>query len=143
MINATDSQNLRGLTDSEPRAVPVRGKVLLHNRWFVLELEAALSAFPADIREDTPYPDAENWRARVPPGEGEYAQGVRTVNQSDGVPLVKLISDSGAVYVHPSIYDLVLKKIAGGELRTYPGNKALVGIYSNGSIIGLTATVNP
>jgi len=142
MITKNEITLLRGLTKKEPLACKLNAgeKVLLYARWFTLEVPKELwdPTFEdwADASEST-----INWRAVMPPGEGEYATASRWTNPEDNVALVKLIADSGVALVHPAIYDVVMKQIPEPEFRVFPGEKSFVVICSAGVMIGGVAQV--
>lgn len=137
MITTSDIELLRGLTKKKPHAVKLdESKVLLYSKWFALELPTALMD-PAFTDWETEANEvARNWRDVMTKGEGEYAQGTRFTNPDDGVVLIRLIADSAMAVIHPSMYDLINKKLPEPEFRVFTGEKPVVAIYSAGVMIG-------
>lgn len=137
MITASDVELLRGLTKKKPHAVKLAGdKVLLYSKWFALELPTALMDPAFDDWDAEAHEAARNWRDVMTKGEGEYAQGTRFTNPDDGVVLIRLIADSAMAVIHPSMYDLINKKVPEPEFRVFTGDKPVVAIYSGGVMIG-------
>jgi hypothetical protein len=145
MITSSDVELLRGLTKKKPTVARLAGDknhlVLLYSKWFALELPVAL--FDPGIKQwEEAIDGAVTWRSGVPPGEGEYAQGIRWTNPEDGVALIKLIADSGVAFIHPSIYDVVTKKLPEPEFRLFVGDKPPLAIFSAGILVGGVGQVN-
>jgi hypothetical protein len=137
MITVNDIELLQGLTKKAPHAVKLTGgKVLLYSKWFALEPPAALIDPAFNAWEAVANDVARNWRNVMPKGDGEYAQGIRWANPDDGVGLIKLIADSATAIIHPSMFDLVNKKLPEPEFRVFVGEKPTVAIYSEGQLIG-------
>lgn len=144
MITNTEIQTLRGLTDREPLAVKLGEKILVHAKWFVIEFPPTHVGTDVTLLEeldDTPYAELPEWRAKVPTTEAEYAAGVRFTHPTEGISLIKLVSDNTTAIIHPSIYEVVMKHVAEPEFRVYNNEPLYVSIWSNGEIVGLTAQV--
>lgn len=137
MITASDVELLQGLTKKKPHAVTLAsGNVLIYSKWFALELPLALMDPAFNDWDDKAHEAAINWRSTIPPGEGEWGQGTRWTNPEDGVALIRLISDSASAIIHPSMYEIVNKKLPAPEFRVFPGVKPVVAIYSEGVLVG-------
>jgi hypothetical protein len=137
MITLTDIELLQGLTKKKPHAVKLGGKVLLYSQWFALELPTAQLDPAFDDWDETPHDAAVRWREWITPGDGEYAMGTRWTNPDDGVVLIRLFADSASAIIHPSIFEVVNKKMPAPEFRVFPGdNKPVVGIFSEGVLVG-------
>lgn len=143
MITDTEIALLQGLTKKKPIAVKLgEGEMtLLHAVWFVLELPTNTLAPDLTCWEEEALPKAIEWRTLMPSGEGAYGQASRFTNPEDNIVLVKLIADTGAAIIHPSIYEVVLKQFSEPEFRVFPEEKAYVAIFNAGSLIGATAQV--
>jgi len=144
MITTNDVELLRGLTKKHPVVARLAGDknsfALIYAKWFVLELPIAL--FDPELKDWEEADDgAVTWRSVMPPGEGEYAQGFRWTNPEDGMALVKLIADSGVAFIHPSIYDVVTKKVPEPEFRVFTGDQPHIAILSAGVLVGGAAQV--
>ena len=140
MITSNDVKTLQGLTDRKPQLTKLEGTglVLLHARWFVLEVPVALLA--SDLATDDPPVEARiAWRTSLPAGEGEYPQAARWVAPEDQVPIVKLIAGCGVAFIHPAIYDLVMKQLPEPEFRVFEGERPHVAILSSGTVVGAVA----
>lgn len=138
MITPTDIELLQGLTKKTPHAVKLEGgKFVLYSKWFALELPIAQMDPAFDGWEEVAHSAALNWRSTIPAGDGEYGQGMRwTSPDEDKVPLIRLMSDQFTAIIHPSMYDLILKKFPTPEFRLFEGDKPIVAIYSEGTLIG-------
>ena len=144
MITTTDIELLRGLTKKDPVVARLAGdknsSALIYSKWFVLELPATL--FDPEIKDWEEADDgAVAWRSVMPPGDGEYAQGVRWTNPEDNAALVKLIADSGVAFIHSSLYDVVTKKLPEPEFRVFAGDQPHIAILSAGVLVGGAAQV--
>jgi hypothetical protein len=139
MITTNEVKLLQGLTDEVPRVgvLPGEKTVLLYARWFVLEVPANTVA--AVTKGNSVPPDVVAWRNRLPVEEGAYGQAVRFTN-TDGIALVRLISDSGVAVIHPAIYGVV-SKFSEPEFRVFSREGAPVAIFNEGTLIGATAQV--
>lgn len=143
MITDAEVTLLRGLTKKTPIATKLESgdRALLHAQWFVLELPLASFDSKLEAWEEEPLGGALEWRTLMPEGEGEYATAARFTNPDDGVPVIKLISDSTVAFIHTSIFEVVMKHVAEPEFRVFPAEKAYVAILSSGSLVGGTAQV--
>jgi len=142
MITAKDVELLRGLTKDKPRAFESKtgDTLLLYTRWFVLELPKAV--FDPTFTDRSQVNEAvAAWRKNLPPGEGAYGQAVRWTNPEDSMALVKLISDVGVALIHPSMYEVITKRLPSPEFRVFEGNQPPVAIFSDGVAIGGVAQV--
>jgi len=142
MITEAVIKLLQGLTDRPPRIARLAqgANVLLHSRWFALEVPISFLAPEVEIDEETPI-ERVAWRTGLPPGEGEYAQATKGVTQGDLVPIVKLIAGCGVAVVHPAIYDLVMKQLPEPEFRVFEGERPHVAILSSGIVVGAVAQI--
>lgn len=143
MITKTELEILQGLTKKAPQAFKLGSgeKVVLYAQWFVLELPKEL--LDSDFDWEEPNEEAQAWRTRLPEGTGEYAQAVRWKDPTDGVAIMKLISDNGVALIQAAFYDVVIRRIPEVEFRVFPGEKTPVVVVRSptGEMIGVTAQV--
>jgi hypothetical protein len=51
------------------------------------------------------------------------------------------MSDTNTSYIHPSLYDVVMKQYPSPEFRLFPEFPLYITIWSDGEIIGLAAHI--
>lgn len=140
MITNSEIKQLQGLTEKPPSVIRYEDKVLLHARWFTLELDPAMLSKDIKTVESVPH-EAKNWRDALPREDASYGQAFRTVNEDDGVELIKLVSDAGVARIHPSVYEVVTKHIPESAFYVAPGVLSNVTVRSKDSVIGCVAQI--
>lgn len=140
MITKAEIKLLQGLTSQLPEVCKHKDAIVIHSRWFALELDPSLVS--KDVSPSGILPDeVKDWRDKVPSGDSAYGQAFRTVNEDDNTPVIKLVSDCGVARVHPSIYDVVTKHVPDGAFYVFEGKLANVAIRSKDIVVGCVAQI--